>query len=500
MENKEQFSLFDGPSVDLTPAYKLNVGQQEAHDWLVPFCLGTKEDRKILLEGWAGTGKSFLINRVVESARIIDDGVNFGMTAPTHKAVRVLKKSSELKDVLDFGTIHSFLGLKEKINHITGKVTYEPEYLGGKPRRIDGIDILIVDESSMLGDDLFEHIENELRSNRKLRVIYMGDSLQLPPVGKKQKTGVAFAIPFIPERRTSHKIHHLVLTEPQRQAADSPIIAYATAIRQQHHKQNIDFEFKEEYKHALELLPQNMGQLKDLFSTYFKTQQFKDDPDYAKVVAWRNDRVNYFNSFIRTIIYEKDLLPKFMLAEQLIMDKPFVVKDKVVIANNEEIEVLDVNETVINIKYTEIDRGTTVFTKETAFEDQEIGKKVKIWTPKVYVITVRTPEKKVHQLTVLHEESEQDYTLIRSTLEGLAKKNKDQFDQKEMWKQFYGVEKHFAWVKYNYCVTSHKSQGSTYQFVFSMEFDMNANRDIPERNSLKYVASTRAKQKLFIVK
>lgn len=182
MSQLQQGNLFDEDN-DLedvkeiiTSSYKLNLGQQESFDWLVKFCMSQQEERKVVLEGWAGTGKSFLINRVVEEVRQRDPGSSFGMTAPTHKAVRVLKRSSELKDDLDFGTIHSFLGLKEKIDTTTGKVTYEPEYLGGKPRRIDGIKVLIVDEGSMLGDELFEHIEVELRSNRHLRIIYMGEA------------------------------------------------------------------------------------------------------------------------------------------------------------------------------------------------------------------------------------------------------------------------------------------------------------------------------------
>lgn len=66
-------------------------------------------------------------------------------------------------------------------------------------------------------------------------------------------------------------------------------------------------------------------------------------------------------------------------------------------------------------------------------------------------------------------------------------------------------------IYYGYAITSHKSQGSTYNSVIVDEFDFNKitnkwnykygaleNR-IKEKNQLRYVAYTRAKEKLFIV-
>lgn len=481
------------------PVYILNMGQQNAFDWLIKFCLNEQDFCKVTLEGWAGVGKSFLLNRMVEGALKRDRGLGFGMTAPTHKAVRVLKRDSELKDKLDFGTIHSFLGLKEKVDDVTGKVTYEPEYLAGKPRRIEGVNVLIVDESSMLSDELFEHIETEMRSNRYLKVIYTGDPLQIPPVGKKQKTGVATAIPFILERRQSHSIAHLVLSEPQRQAKESPIIMYATAIREQHNRQVVDFDFKEEYTHALEVVPKNIQVLTELLTKYFKSPEFEEDADYVKVIAWRNNVVNYFNNLIRTIIYGSETLPKFVRGEALVMDKPFVLRDKILIPNNEEVIVDSVQVLNTTIKYVELNKATFTTSKE-AVELDSNGRVTKAWEAKVYLLTVIAPDEKRYQLTVLHEDSEKDYENIRGTLESAAKKSRDQFDRKEMWKQFYSVERAFAWVKYNYAVTAHKAQGSSYNYTFSMEFDMNGNKDIPERNSLKYVAATRSRTKLFIIK
>jgi len=482
------------------PVYILNAGQQQAHDWLRDFCLGKTDYRRVVLVGYAGTGKTFTINRTVEAVREINRYLNFGMTAPTHKAVRVLKKHSELRDVLDFGTIHSFLALKETINE-KGKVEYKPDFNPDHERRIDGVNILICDESSMLQDDLFGYLEDELRSNSRLRIIYMGDALQIPPVGKKEETGESFAIPFIQSRQQAHKIHQLELIEPQRQAKDSPIIMYAHAIREHHMRQSVPFEFKEEYKSALELLrlsdgPKgNIDAIREIFKQYFDTPQFQEDPDYVKVIAWRNDTVDYFNKQIRALIYHTDNLPMVIEGEKLVMDAPILKKKTIVLSNNEEVVVkkVEVQEAHVKYKYK---------APRSAFSNMTDGEETQVLTfkCKVYQTILKNLDGFEHTVLILHEDSEKDYEMIRYNLEQAAKRAHDQFVRKEMWKEFYAIERQFAWVKYNYCLTAHKSQGSTYNFCISMEWDMNVNRDIEERNKIKYVAATRAKEKLFVIR
>jgi len=486
------------------PVYVLNAGQQNAHDWLVQFCLGETEYRRAVLVGYAGTGKTFTINRVVETVREQKGYINFGMTAPTHKAVRVLKKHSELKDTLDFGTIHSFLALKETYTD-DGKVQYKPDFNPEYQRRIDSVQVLIADESSMLQDDLFGYLEDEMRSNSGLRIIYMGDALQIPPVGKKQLTGEANAIPFLEVRRKAHKIHLLELTEPQRQAKESPIIMYAHTIREHYLKQDIPFVFREEDKHALELYSVSAGvkdgitpldRVREIFKQYFLTPEFQADPDYVKIVAWRNDTVHYFNRQVRLLLYNTTELPKIIEGEKLVMNAPVLgKKNTILIANNEEVVVksVSVQETPIKYRYK---APTSAFEGMVHASETEI----KMFHCKVYKTILKTPEGDEHSVHILHEDSEREYAMIRTKLEQAAKETHDQFTRKEMWKEFFGVERQFAWVTYNYCLTAHKAQGSTYNFCISMEWDINENWDIEERNRIKYVAATRAKEKLFIIR
>jgi len=84
---------------------------------------------------------------------------------------------------------------------------------------------------------------------------------------------------------------------------------------------------------------------------------------------------------------------------------------------------------------------------------------------------------------------------------------------KKMWRKYYEFRRHNILMKtidkyrnglyrsseniivkdmdYGYCLTAHKSQGSTYTHAFVMENDINQNWLIKERNQIKYVALTR---------
>lgn len=493
-------------SLEVVPSYTLNREQQEAFDWLFKFCIGMVAGcRKALLQGYAGTGKTFTLTKMIEAVKLKFPHINFGVTAPTHKAVRVLKKQSELRDQLDFGTIHSFLGLKQKVNDLTGEVTYEPDFRpNGQPRRIDGVHILIVDEASMLDDAEYNHIETELRSNPKLRVIFTGDALQIPPVGKKQKVlHEVNAIPFVPARQVAHNIHVLSLVQPQRQSADSPIIMYAHAIRQSYTHQYPAFEFKDEYKHALEVVPikGNKDGINQLLESYFCTPDFDEDPDYCKVVAWRNTTVRFFNNMIRELIHgtpDVGHLPKLLIGDKLVMEKPWVVKERVVLPNNEDVELVKVEVKEIEFRYTLIEKST--FTDSSVYDPFSDAEKHKQTVPlKVYQVTIANPDGDEFTGNVIHEDAEEQFKAIKAKIERAAK-SLSGFERSSMWKEFYRVDDRFMWVTHNYCVTAHKSQGSTYQHTLSMEWDMVMNRDIEERNRIKYVAGTRARNKLYIVR
>jgi len=93
----------------------------------------------------------------------------------------------------------------------------ETELVFGAPRfEIQPRDVLVVDEASMVNEDLHDEIMNQLPVDATL--LYVGDREQLPPVNGRW--GPDFENPTA------------VLREVHRQAQDNPIIQIATKIRQ----------------------------------------------------------------------------------------------------------------------------------------------------------------------------------------------------------------------------------------------------------------------------
>ena len=74
------------------------------------------------------------------------------------------------------------------------------------------------------------------------------------------------------------------------------------------------------------------------------------------------------------------------------------------------------------------------------------------------------------------------------------------YDAKKAWVKYYEFMRQFADVGYNYAITCHKAQGSTYKNVFIIEDDIDTNQNIFERNRIKYTAYTRPTDKLFVIK
>ena len=134
-----------------------------------------------ILSGPPGSGKTYTIGEIVRQFRSQNKSV--AVTASTNKAVDVVKEAA-ISDgwyhmVHSFSTVHKILGL------VYDPVENRCEQLGFN--RAYDVDVVIVDEASMLQEDLVK----ELRTYSRF-VIFVGDKNQLPPVG--EDTPAAFKI------------------------------------------------------------------------------------------------------------------------------------------------------------------------------------------------------------------------------------------------------------------------------------------------------------------
>lgn len=134
--------------------YKLGEEQEEALYKIKDFIKNSKEI-SFSLYGPAGTGKSLMISYVIKY--LIDEGYDYALCAPTHKAALVMRTYTGE----DTTTLHSLLALSPKLD-IFKLDLRELQFVAGKStNQIPYHGVVIVDEASMINDDLFDILEEK---------------------------------------------------------------------------------------------------------------------------------------------------------------------------------------------------------------------------------------------------------------------------------------------------------------------------------------------------
>ncbi len=464
------------PRIDLSI---LNGDQRAAFGRLVKYVRDPNDRSVYVLKGWAGTGKtfciSFFINYLLDELFEDKSWYKIAVTGPTNKSVRVIKKSTGIYNHrVSFLTIHKLLGLKEKI---TGDGVQEFVNDPTQPSKITKIKLLIIDEVSMLNDELFEQV---IKKRNDIKIICMGDPAQIPPVGKPD------CIPFREELAEQYDIKTIELKTVMRQKLDNPMISASVLIRNNVAESDPGVEpntIVNENGEGIEFLnlnnPEQRKSISEIVARYFKTSEFEEDSEFAKIIAWRNKTVATMNSVVRRVIYgEERISEKILEGEKLIANNPYIVMGTVVFNTNDEFTV----------------ESFKIKTKKYRVEEAE--ENIKFYEASVWYYD-DNDTRQVEVIEILHEDSEYEFNRLANILKRIAiqKKGKD-----KSWINYYDFIREFADVSYAYCITAHKSQGSTYEISVVMEDDIDMNWDVVERNRIKYTSYTRAKKKLYVLK
>ena len=464
----------------------LNPDQRKAFDKLCNFLM-SPDDSIYVIKGWAGTGKTYCVSLfvkyVLEIVYPTKNWYKIAVTGPTNKSVRVIKKTSGIRNPrVTFQTTHKLLGLKEKIT-MDGKQEFTND--GDFKPSINSTKLLIIDEVSMLNDDLFEKI---LEYRGKTKIICMGDPAQIPPVGRPD------CIPFREELAESYKIKTVELRTIMRQKEGNAIIDSSVAIRSNigsPHPQVDPITNLNEKGEGIEFLNLNSPETRRNFSErlkeYFKTDRFAKDSEYAKIIAWRNKTVDTMNGIIRNVIYgEEAQTSKILLGEKLIANNPVIQEGYVALNTNEEFTVTAFDVKTDNLRF--------MISKNPDDEPVEIT--LKYYDADVVYLNDNDEEIKVG-IEILHEDSEAEFNKFANVLRlrAIEKRGAD-----KSWLHYYNFLRRYADVNYSYAITAHKSQGSTYNTTFVLEDDINMNLDVVERNRIKYTAYTRASKKVYVLR
>ena len=75
-----------------------------------------KENKRLLISGSAGVGKTYLVNELIGRLSMkIPSSRKIYCSAPTNKAVAVVKEKVDDRPNLEFTTVHSALKIKKQI-------------------------------------------------------------------------------------------------------------------------------------------------------------------------------------------------------------------------------------------------------------------------------------------------------------------------------------------------------------------------------------------------
>ena len=443
------------------------------------------KDYKRALTGAAGTGKTYLVR-----ALILNSSMSYsliGLAAPTHKACRVLGESIHISGI-KVNTIQSDLGLR--LNFDIEK--FDPANPPFDPKgkiKIGNYKLYIVDEASMINRGLCMFLEKTCISN-KCKLIYIGDASQLAPVNEKYSSA------FKGVKTTA-------LKEIVRQGDDNPVSYLLELLRWdiEHksfeflkHVQRFTCKFNDDYTKGYQVCtPQEFN---NIVYNNFNDEELTRNVDFAKVIAYTNAAVSGWNKFIRNSIIadaEKSIITK----NDLIISYVTIVNqfNECIIKNSEEYIIKDIVN-YVDAKYQL--KGFMI--KFQAIHGGDI-------TTPLFVLD----HSDTYTIT--------KYVQISNSMIDAAKSARANL-KTQKWRDYYGFKESYLLLTnilshngqilygrsldYGFALTSHKSQGSTFDTSLVDVNDIVYDKfgqpytDAEEINRRLYVACSRCKNKLYL--
>lgn len=262
------------------------------------FIVDKDSDRIFLLKGYAGTGKTSVISSVIKVMDELQQPV--ALLAPTGRAAKVLSIYSEKQAF----TIH------KKIYRQKSGADFNSDF--NLNVNLHKSTLFVVDEASMIANSapdsvfgsgcLLDDLIHYVYSGENCRLILIGDTAQLPPVGqllspaldKGMLEGYGFSV------------DEFELTEVVRQASSSGILSNATFLRTL-----IANEFYDDGlpKIDTESFPDVKKMPGDELIEALSSSYGKYGTDDVIVISRSNKRANVFNNGIRnSVLYREEEL------------------------------------------------------------------------------------------------------------------------------------------------------------------------------------------------
>jgi exodeoxyribonuclease-5 len=455
------------PVITQNLGHKPTPGQDALIGQLADFIFDTGEKKAFIVKGYAGTGKTTLISALVKTLESVK--LNTLLLAPTGRAAKVFSLYAGKPAY----TIH-----RKIYRQKSSKDGFGPFVLN---KNLFQNLIILIDEASMISNHLaedavfgsgrlLEDIISFVRDGRNCRLILIGDTAQLPPVGVTlspalEKQSLAFYLPVYGEA---------TLTDIVRQSGDSGILINATLVRNQINTgdfsipafrfsglPDIHFISGDELIEAIESA-----------YSHFGTEE-------TIVLCRSNKRANQYNNGIRKqVLYREE--------ELATGDLLMVVKNNYFwLAENADIEFIangDIVQVVRIHKYTERYEFRFAYASLRMVDyDMEFEAWILLDALNAETASLNSADHKKLYYNVL-----EDFMHIESRTKRNNMVKEDPF--------FNALQ-----VKYAYAVTCHKAQGGQWKVVFIDQGYINKEKIEVEYLRWLYTALTRASTALYLV-
>jgi len=462
MKTREEF-------VDEVAAYiehPLKADQEKALQEVYTFLFNGGANSSFILRGYAGTGKTTLMGGLIRWFHSVNRKTV--LLAPTGRSAKVLAEHSGFPA----STIHRRIYAVKDDGF--GRMAMQ---LGlNKSEKT----IFIVDEASMIGEmnpsdgmysrSLIEDLISYVQSGTRCRLIFVGDSAQLPPIGLEMS-------PALLKKRlasfTRASVFEAELTEVVRQASESLILENATKIRQLIARSAFN-EFGIAVDRYRDVSEVDNYDLEDLLSSFYQSESSNE----SIIICRSNKNANAFNFQIRGRILDRE--ETIEAGDRLMIVKnnyfwKLPGKRQNFLANGDMIYVERVNARYEfdPFRFAEV---------EVSFLGEE-GQSFSL------ILLLNTLD---------HEGANIGSREIKKMREALI--DADVIDANDPEEKFFqNPYFHAVQVKYAYAVTCHKSQGGQWENV--LIYHGYFTDEMMDKSYLRwmYTAVTRASEKLYLV-
>lgn len=468
LEKIESVNLFEENTDKLsTKKIELNDEQKQIlgqiNSWV------DSKNRIAILTGRAGTGKTTLIKSVTKLLK--ERKKLFQLLAPTGRASRILTKKSEGVSQTIHSEIYQFdskdMNMKE--DNDEQQLSFEEDNFsldwGLRPSN-DNAQIYIIDEASMIGDskkpkgqlnfgtgrllnDLLYQTGVINKKNTNTKVLFVGDSMQLPPV-KEQNSVALDADYLVKEYHLNYYPEKFELTQVMRQAKNSLILSNAENLRNKiSQKDYSQLKIKIDDNSTSRTTPKRSQNLAIENNNFSKTI----------VITYKNSTAYAYNKSIRESRFENNYRKELLPNDQII-----------VTTNSLKYQCFNGDiYTVIKIISNEV---RTIELKKSA-KYRKKPKKINLYFKKIIVRPIEFNDEKYDKTIMIIENLLNKPSAYLDHEEIIASRvdwnNRIRFDNlgvEEKKRNFVDdLYINAVHIKYAYAITCHKAQGGEWENV-----------------------------------